>query len=217
MPSFCHERRAVLCGLTGLAANFAVVAAWPTAAATADGDEAARLISELADKTIDIISDESLSRTARADRLRDVINRGFDTDAIGRFVLGRHWQSADAAQRKEFIRLFRDYTALSYARRFEAYAGQKLAITGTRDIGNENGNGHRVLVQSEIKNAEGGPVKIDWRLRHDAEGWRIYDVIVEGVSMVLTQRSEFASVIDRNGGKLQPLIDQIKDRMADLA
>lgn len=215
MPSLRLKRRTVLRGMSGLA----IVAATARSAfaATPPDDEPARLIGELADETVAIVSDKSLPRTARAERLREVIDRGFDTDTIGRFVLGRHWQSADATERQEFVRLFRDYTALSYARRFEAYAGQQLTVTGTREVGDNDGSDRRVLVQSEMRNGGNPPVAIDWRLRHGQDGWRIYDVIVEGVSMVLTQRSEFAAVIDRNGGRLQPLLDRIKDRMADLA
>jgi phospholipid transport system substrate-binding protein len=214
MPTFCPDRRALLRGMAGIAAG-AVLFAWERPAAAADTEAAARLIAELAERTIAVVSDDSLSRKDRAARLRAIIDRGFDTKSIGRFVLGKHWQNADEAERREFVALFREYTAMTYARRFEAYASQRLAVSGARPAG--NGDNEKVRVLSEMRGAEGAPVKIEWRLRHGADGWRIYDVIVEGVSMVLTQRSEFAAVIDRNGGKLQPLLDRLKDRVASLA
>ncbi len=206
-----YARRSVL---RAGAAAVAGLVLWPLAAEAAPED-AARVVSELAGQTITLISDESLSRPVRAERLQILIGRGFDTEAIGRFVLGRHWQNADEPQRAAFIDLFRSYTALAYARRFEAYSGQRLAVTGSRDISTENST--RALVNTQLKAKDGAPVKVDWRLRHGKDGWRIYDVVVEGVSMVLTQKSEFAAVIERNGGKLQPLMDQLRDRMKEMA
>ena len=211
MVTFSPERRMLL---RGFAAGGALVLLGRPAIA-ADTDEASRMIAELADRTIAIVSKQDVPRAQRAQELRVVIDRGFDTKAIGRFVLGKAWKTADEAQREQFIAVFRDYTALSYARRFESYAGQKLEVTAARPMSDDENEKVRVL--SQMGGTGGPPVNVEWRVRHGSDGWRIYDVVVEGVSMVLTQRSEFAAVIDKNGGKLQPLIDELKGRMAELA
>ncbi|MEQ9639531.1 MAG: ABC transporter substrate-binding protein [Alphaproteobacteria bacterium] len=206
-----HTRRTLLRAFAAVGAG---LVGWPLTARAAPED-AARVVSELAGQTITLISDSEMSRTERAERLQILIGRGFDTESIGRFVLGRHWQAADETQRAKFIELFRSYTALSYARRFEAYSGQRLAVTGSRDISTKDST--RALVHTQLSDKDGAPVKVDWRLRHGDDGWRIYDVIVENVSMVLTQKSEFAAVIERSGGNLQPLLDQLRERMKKMA
>lgn len=189
-----------------------------TAAPAQAGDveaEAQQFIDSLARATVAIAADHDMPADQRGQRLRALLERGFDTQVISRFVLGRHWRDASAAQQAEFVSLFRDYTVASYARRFESYAGQTLQIVEARDQGGEEGK-IKVLVHSVLQSAGSAPVKVDWRLRQTADGWRIYDVVVEGVSMVLTQRSEFSAVILRHGNGLDGLLEQLRKRTAQL-
>ncbi|MEQ9639532.1 MAG: ABC transporter substrate-binding protein [Alphaproteobacteria bacterium] len=202
-------RRAFVAGLAALAFTAATPAQAKVEA------EARQFIEQLAQSTVDVVADRDASPATRTERLSHLLNRGFDTEVISRFVLGRHWRDASESERREFVALFHDYTVASYARRFEAYAGHRLEVTDARDQGGERGR-IKVLVSSQLLRPTGAPVKVDWRVRQTAEGWRIYDVVVEGVSMVLTQRSEFSSVILR-GGSIQGLLDQLRARTAQLS
>ncbi len=93
-----------------------------------------------------------------------------------------------------------------YARRFSEYDGQKLEVRSSR-----RENEKDVIVSSVIADASGGQeIKVDWRLRNKGGKYRVIDVIVEGVSMALTQRSDFSSVIQRGGGNASVLLDHLR-------
>jgi phospholipid transport system substrate-binding protein len=201
-----------LLGVLAAGALAGLAAVSPAGAAPSDG--AARLIDELARQTIDIVADKGLDRAARAEKLLALLDKGFDGDTISRFVLGNHWRTATDAEKREFMEVFREFTALSYAKRFEAYSGQKLEILGIRDQTTDKGK-RKAMVQSELTRSDGTPVKVDWRVREAGDGWRIYDVVVEGVSMLLTQRSEFTAVIQQQGG-MSGLLQQLRKRTARL-
>ncbi len=209
-PQLLSTRRSFFAGLAAIA----VVAATPAHADVEN--EARQFIDKLAQATVAVVADQSAPNDVRTERLRGLLERGFDTEVISRFVLGRYWRDASEAQRDRFVALFRDYTVASYARRFETYAGHRLETLTARDQGGHRGQ-IKVLVASRLLRPSGAPVKVDWRVRQTPHGWRIYDVVVEGVSMVLTQRSEFASVIQRSGGNIDGLLDQLRDRTAQLS
>ena len=207
--SLTATRRSLLAGFTALL----LAAAAP---AHADAEEGARLFIEgLAAETVAIAADPAMDATGRQDRLRALLERGFDTDVIGRFVLGRYWQDATDTQRHDFIALFRDFTVASYARRFEGYEGQRLEILNIRNQGGAEDR-QKVMVGSRMLRPAGDPVRIDWRVRQAEDGWRIYDVVVEGISMVLTQRSEIAAVLQRSGGNIDGLLEQLRANTARL-
>jgi phospholipid transport system substrate-binding protein len=126
-------------------------------------------------------------------------------------VLGRFWRQATDQQKAEFRKLFEDYVVKSYANRLSQYSGETLSIKETRP--SEEGE---VLVTSQIDRPNGPPVRIDWRCRAEGENYKIIDVVVEGISMAITQRQEFASVIQNSGGNVQALIDQLRAKTAQL-
>ena len=99
--------------------------------------------------------------------------------------------------------------AKAYSERFGQYAGQTLAIGKT--ISRPNGV---FVVDSRLSQSNGQPIKLEWEVRQGAQGLRITDVKIEGVSMVMTRRSDFNSYIQQNGGKVQPLIDELEARAA---
>jgi phospholipid transport system substrate-binding protein len=203
------SRRALLAAIGTLA----LTAAAPAHAGVER--EASRFIEQLAADTVAIVGDEAATSGDRSGRLRGLLDRGFDTEVIGRFVLGRYWNGASETQQRDFVALFRDFTVASYARRFDSYAGQTLQVLEARDQGGEAGK-TKVLVSSRMLRPGADAVRIDWRVRQTGDGWRIYDVVVEGISMVLTQRSEFAAVLQRSGGNIDGLLEQLRASTARL-
>jgi len=128
---------------------------------------------------------------------------------ISRFVLGRYWLSASEPEKQEFQRLFEEYVVRAYATRFSAYSGQTVKVTGSRMEGQDD-----AVVSSQIVQPQGGPpVKVDWAVKKSGSDYRITDVSVEGVSMVLTQKQEFAAVIERSGGGIAGLNKAIQDKL----
>lgn len=156
-------------------------------------------------EAIAVLADKGQSDQAREQAFRGLFTSGFDVALLSRFVLGRHWRRASLEERQEFRQLFEDFIVATYARRLGGYSGETLAVGATRSLGEG-----RAEVSSLLNRPEGAAIKVRWRLRQAGETWRIVDIVVEGVSMAATQRSEFASVIARGNGRLAGLLQALR-------
>ncbi len=181
-----------------------------SAAATGSSDPAI-FVSEFSDQAIGVMADQSLSAESRERAFRELLTAGFDVKAISRFVLGRYWRKAREVEREEFLGLFEDLIVATYSRKFSDYGGQILKIEAIR-VENEK----MAAVASRILRQTGEPIKIDWRLLRRGESWRIVDVVVEGMSMVLSQRSEYAAVIKGDGGRIEGLLVKLREKTSRL-
>ena len=176
-------------------------------AADDDGVRAGKFISSLADKAIAALTEPSVSREERKTRFRVLLNEHFAVDTIGRWVLGRHWSEATESEQKEYLDLFETLIVATYVDRFNSYSGEKLTVDGTVPA-----TGGDLLVNSRITRPVGGdPLDVGWRVRSRDGQFKIVDVIVAGVSMGQTQRSEFSSVIRRSGGKVEGLLAKLRE------
>ncbi|GAA0577983.1 ABC transporter substrate-binding protein [Caenispirillum bisanense] len=158
-------------------------------------DQAKQFISSIADRGINNILAADVPVEERTRRFRDMFIETFDVDTTARFVLARHWRAATPEEQQEFKQLFRDYNVLIWAQRFDEYNGQRLDVTGTQPDGDAG-----IFVESRVVAPQGGqPVNIIWRLRDRGGQPQVIDIVVEGVSMALTYRSEYDSVVSRSG------------------
>lgn len=171
----------------------------------ADKAAAQSFIETMGQRAIGFLSNDALSQNQKEAEFRKLLQSSFDMTTIGRFALGSYWRSATPAQQKEYLRLFENMVVDVYAQRFNDYQGQKFEISGARPDGDKD-----TLVSSYIVPDAGSKIKVDWRVRNKNGKNKIIDVIVEGVSMAMTQRSDFSSVIQRGGGKIDVLIDYLK-------
>lgn len=194
---------AVVAGVGGLLgrARFAV--------AQISAPDAARFIKDLSVKAIADLTDLSLNDVERARRFDALLRENFDVPEIGRFVLGRFWRMATEAERAEYLKLFEGYLVQIYAKRFKEYTGENLRVDQTRP-----GNDNEIVVLSTIVRSQIGPAQVAWRLRREGAGFRIVDVSVEGVSLALTHRDDFAAVIQRGGNKVEALLVMLRIRTA---
>ena len=136
----------------------------------------------------------TLGQSGRFTQLEPVIRRSFDIPTMARLSVGPSWANLSEAQRQEIIDSFGRYIAAIYADRFDSYAGQKLQVTG------EQPNPGGVMVKSQIVKANGEPVKVDYVMRRNGEGWLISDIYLDGaISEVATRRSEFAAILKNDG------------------
>ena len=201
-------RRVFLVGLAALSMGWAGIAATPAKAADAFPQEASSFVSTLGAEAISTITAPNLSEGERIARFRTLFVKGFDIPAIARFVLGRYWRTATPDQQQEFMRLFENMVVQTYAERFKQYTGQQLKVTGAR----EEGDG-RALVTSQVLQPGGAqPVRIDWRVAKVGTTDKIYDVIVEGVSMSVTEQQDFGAVIQRQGNGVEGLMAQLRGK-----
>ena len=136
----------------------------------------------------------ALGQSCRFMRLEPVIRRSFDIPTMARLSVGPIWAGMSEVQRQQVIESFGRYISATYADRFDTYAGQKLQVTG------EQPNAGGVLVKSQIVKANGEPVKVDYMMRRNGEGWLISDIYLDGaISEVVTRRSEFGAIIRADG------------------
>jgi len=189
------SRRAVLC----LAA-----AALAAPAQAADGPAAA-LIERASNEVIALI--KAKTGRAREEGIRSILVTYFDLPFMGQSALGTHWAATPAPQRERFLKAVASAEARAYSERFGQYGGQTLAVgrVSTRPNGVS-------VVDSKLNQANGQPITIQWEVRDTGQGQRITDVKIEGVSMVMTRRSDFNSYIQSHGGKVEPLIEELEKR-----
>ena len=170
------------------------------------------LIRQLGDETLAVLDDTAAPKTAQIDRMRSVFRRYFAVPEIGQFVLSRHWRQATPEQRTEYLKLFEDLIVYGYARRFGGYAGERLEITGSRA-----GSDGATIVQSQVVPPDRArSISVDWHVETIGGRSQIADVVVEGVSLKLTQRSDFTAAIRQQGGDVAGLIALLRDKTADL-
>lgn len=199
------SRRDLIAGLTGLAAALATGGV----AGGAGAEQATTLdpkgfIERLGVYAIEALTEPDLSVSEREHRFRAIFDRSFDLPVIGRFVLGRYWRTASEAEREEFLRLFEAFLVKSYAARFADYAGEQLQVQGVRQ---EQGY---AIVRSTVIRPGAENVQVDWRLRGRDGAFKVVDIVVEGISMVVTQRADFGSVIQSSGGEFSGLIELLR-------
>jgi phospholipid transport system substrate-binding protein len=192
------SRRVVL-GLVGAAASTIV---FPAVA-----DDSAKLVERVAAQVIDIV--KTKQGAARQAAVLQVLQTDFDLPYMGRSALGTHWNQATEEQRQRFLKATATAEARAYSERFGQYGGQTLTIGKVTT----RANGVSV-VDSRLNQTTGQPIKLEWEVRQLPAGLRITDVKVEGVSMVMTRRSDFNSYIQNNGGRVDALIAEMEKRAA---
>jgi len=122
-----------------------------------------------------------------------MLQQDFDIPGAAPFVLGPYWRSASAAERAEFTRLLEDFIVATFGRRLADYGGQGLQVTGVRNAGSS------LIVTSDILRPGAGPIKMDWVLVAGAGFYRVGDIVVDGVSMRGSLRSDIAALLSRSG------------------
>jgi phospholipid transport system substrate-binding protein len=179
-----------------------------TGGASPDAAQAQRLIETVSAEVLAILSDPGLGDRQKFDALVALLSEPIDLDLVARLILGRHWRDASDAQRQEYLGLFRDYALANLASKLHLFQGQGFEVTGAKVVGERD-----ALVTSRILNDGQAPLQVDWRLRERDDARLVtIDVIVAGVSLVVTLRSEFGTVIERQG--FDGLLAELRQRIA---
>lgn len=180
----------------------------PAAVSPAD---AVAFMSGLWDRAVEVLNNKA-DPNIRLARFRELFHDDFDCPGIARFVLGRYWRTASEEEQKEFVKLFENYVVYVYTARLSNFGGQTFKVRGSHS------DGDGVIVSTEVMSpGSTSPLRIDWRLVKDNGNYKINDVIVEGISMMVTQRSEFASIVQRHGGQVGGLLAMMREKTASAA
>lgn len=164
------------------------------------------------DRVVSIVSDMEMKKPNNEGKRRAALDRTigtiFDYDEMARLSLGTHWRERTPAERQEFVRLFKTLLEKSYADKIESYNNEKIAYL------KESLDGDNAEVKSKIVTAKREEFTLDYRLKKEGGKWRVYDVVIEGVSLVANYRSQFNRIVRSQG--YGALVKKLKDKSAEI-
>jgi phospholipid transport system substrate-binding protein len=170
-------------------------------------DDARDLIQTVGTEVLNILK-QDVSSQEKFEQLVIVLDESIDLNLVARLILARHWRAADEAQQTEYLKLFRAYALDSLASKLHIYNGQEFEITDAQAAGKKD-----AVVRTLIYSPDRPPLNVDWRIRERKDGGLVaIDVIVESVSLIVTQRSEFGAVVERSG--MDGLLDELRRRIS---
>jgi len=202
-----RTRRLLAPLVIGLAFTLGAVAAGAaTTAAVDDETKAARaLVQHIADEASTILKRND--KDARQREFRKLFEDNFNAAAIGRFVLGRHREGLTPAQFDRFMSVFQELVAKTTTTRLADYAGEKLKILDVKSFG------AHWMVTSQVTPQGRAPVRFDWVVARAKGGPRVVDIRVENLSMAITERDEFAAVLQGSNGQIDNLITFMQEKI----
>jgi phospholipid transport system substrate-binding protein len=177
-------------------------------AEAAAAPDPAAYITGLGNQVLDLFKDTGRADAERERKFREIANNAFDVPKIARFILGRYWTTASEAERQQFVSVFDEYMLRVYWSYFNQYHALGFTVLSKRDEGSS------VRIASQIIRPDGqAPVKVDWTVTANGDTYKIVDVSIEGISQALAYRDEFASIINRNGGHISALTDELRRKV----
>ncbi|SDB65685.1 MlaC/ttg2D family ABC transporter substrate-binding protein [Belnapia rosea] len=182
------------------------------ALAQADIGRAANFIQTTGQDLVAAINDQSRDIAARRQRVSAVLRRAVDVDGVGRFIIGRWWRQASAQEQQEYMKLFEETLIRNLSARFGEYQGVRFSLGRSQQRTEDD-----VLVNTIIERPNSAPFSLDWRVAEIGGQPKVVDVIAEGTSLRLTQRSEYSSVIQRNNGSVAALLQAMRGQIQQLA
>ncbi len=179
--------------------------------ATALAGEPENTIRQATDKILSIVSDSALKSPSKAGErrrlIRKVVDEQFDWTEMARRSLGRHWAERSEAEKKEFVPLYAELLERTYLKKVEDYSGEKVRYEG------ETTEGENATVKVKIVTKKNKDIPVEYRLMKEEKGWFVYDVSIEGVSLVNNYRTQFNSIIVQSS--YENLLKVLKAKIAE--
>ena len=158
-------------------------------------DSPPEVVRRLTDAVIAVIKNQDLSADARTTTIVEIVYSYIDFATLSRLVLAKNWKDLDTTQREHFVEEFKKYLAIRYGRNVVSYGNETVQILGDRD----QGRGDWSVRTKNLSGAAGNHVLVEYRLRQNDGEWKVIDVLVEGVSLVSSYRSQFQVLISQGG------------------
>jgi phospholipid transport system substrate-binding protein len=158
------------------------------------------------DRAIATLEDPALRQKpdARRAAVRRIAEQVFDFEETARRALGRHWQARTPEERREFVGLFTDLLERTYISRIETYSGERVVYAG------DTVEGEEATVRTRLVTRDGKEVPIDYRMRRAGDRWLVYDVVIEGVSLVANYRTQFNKIVQTES--YESLVQKLRAR-----
>lgn len=187
------SRRKVI-GLALAAAAFA-----PLSAQAASKKQAEALILTVVDQVQAVIN-SGKSETAMIQNFEQIFANYANVQAIARSVLGPTWRSASSAEQKAYVKAFQSYVSRKYGRQFHGFEDAKIQVSGSKDFGKKG-----IIVQSVVTTSKFAPFPVEWHVVDQGGTPKFFDLYVEGVKLISTEREEVRAVLEKNGGSVAKL------------
>ncbi|RAI57299.1 MlaC/ttg2D family ABC transporter substrate-binding protein [Roseicella frigidaeris] len=204
MTSSFHRRLLLGTGL-GLAAA-------GRASAQQDIGRAASFIQATGQDLVAAINDTRADLPTRRQRVASVLRKAVDIEGVGRFILGRWWRQATPQEQQDYLKLFEETLIRNLSARFGEYQGVRFSLGRSQQRTEDD-----VLVNTIIERPNSAPFALDWRVGDINGQPKVVDVIAEGTSLRLTQRSEYSAVIQQNNGSIAALLTAMRRQIQQLS
>lgn len=193
--------------LRGLVVSLFLVSA-TTASAQDAATEAKAFVDKVGGTALAVLKDESLSQEQQVAQLNTLFSQSVDIPYVAKFVLGRYWRTATPEQQAKYLAAYEPFLIKNYVSRVARYSGQTYTLGTARPTD----DGAIVGMTLHTPDGSAPDVIVNYRLSKTPQGYKVIDILVEGVSLLNTQRSEFASVVANKG--LDYLISALEKRAA---
>jgi phospholipid transport system substrate-binding protein len=168
-----------------------LLAPLPASSATETPEQ---FVERTSNEVLGILRDGGLSHDAKIAKLEVMLDERSDFETISKLVLAVHYRKFNDAQKKDFVTLLHRYLTTTYGHQIDNYANETVSVTG----GREEARGD-YTVQTKIRRSSGQDLAVEYRLRKVGDGWRVIDVIGEGISLVSNLRSQFGEILNDGG------------------
>jgi len=193
---------AAVCGVaaSGLLAT-------PRSARAQGTERAAAFVKATGDKLVAVVNGPGSASQKRAE-MSQIITAAVDVDGVGRFCLGRYWRQASAEQQKQYLELFHEVLITNITAKLGEYQGVKFTMGRSRPQDDE------VAVSTTVERPNNPPTAVDWIIANPTTNPKIIDVVAEGTSLRLTQRSDYASYLAHNNNNIDALITAMRQQVS---
>jgi phospholipid transport system substrate-binding protein len=168
-------------------------------------------VRQTSDKILSVVTNPALKEASRAEERRKLIRKAvderFDWEELARRSLGTHWAARSPEEKKEFIELFGKLLEKTYLDKVEGYAGEKVLYQG------ESQDGEYGVVDVKIVTTKNTEIPVRYSLRQKRDDWLVYDITIEGVSLVNNYRVQFSNILARS--PFSELVKRLKEKTAE--
>lgn len=185
----------------------AISALLPLTARAQSTEKAAAFVKSTGDRLVAVVNGPG-SASAKRMQMTQIINATVDVDGVGRFCLGRYWRQATAEQQKQYLTLFHEVLVTNITSKLGEYQG----VTFT--MGRSKPQGDEAVVSTTVDRPNNPPTGVDWIISDPSTEPKIIDVVAEGTSLRLTQRSDYASYLTHNNNNIDALITAMKNQVS---
>lgn len=194
-------------GLFGIAASVLALGIvglpWGGAAEAAATDQATALVDKLAGELTALVG-SGKSASQLQGPFEQILVRYADMPAVSGSVLGPPWRTASPQQKQQFVAAFQSYLARKYGAQFSDYKNAQIVVKDAKDGGKAG-----VLVATQVMRPGKDPVAVDWQISDRSGSVRVVNLVIEGVSMLATERAEVGAILDSVGGNIDKLIGKL--------